>query len=497
MDTKSQQKQALFFTIINYIGIVIGVVSTLFIYPKNKEILGTFRYVEALAQVIFPILLLGASQALVNFHPKLNVHNRKQIFNYSVVSILTISSLFFILVLIGSYFPVLKGMKYMYYAFPIAIFLAFIELFKKQAAIIEKIALPSFFDAIIPKITLPIIFIFVINQLITNELSLFLYVLAYGFIFLFIGAYLYIYFKPNLNFKFAGLFTEVNKKDYFSFSLFAFAGSLGSVFAFRIDALMIPKFISMEANGTFSIGVTLASALAVPATGIFIVYGPIVSNYLKNNAIDELSKKYKEIAKLLFFIGALLYSCIFLGIENLFQLLPSHENLDASIPIILILGCNVLVNMGTGFNSEIITYSKYYKFNLVAIFILTVINVSLNLLFLVYFKWGLLSVAYASLLSMVFFNFAKLVFIYKKFKILPFDFSYFKLFFVLASVLVLLFFVPDFFPIFPNLVFKTIACLVINLIVVYKLKLVYSYNSFVDKKLFYKKTSFNSDIQKH
>jgi O-antigen/teichoic acid export membrane protein len=113
---------------------------------------------------------------------------------------------------------------------------------------------------------------------------------------------------------------------------------------------MIPKFISMEANGTFSIGVTLASALAVPATGIFILYAPIVSNFIKNNQISELDLKYKEISKLLFFIGALLYSCIFLGIENLFMLLPTHENLMDSIPVILILGFNVLINMGTGFN---------------------------------------------------------------------------------------------------------------------------------------------------
>ena len=42
----------------------------------------------------------------------------------------------------------------------------------------------------------------------------------------------------------------------------------------------------------------------------------------------------------------------------------------ASIPVILILGFNVLVNMGTGFNGEIITYSKYYRFNLIAIGVL-------------------------------------------------------------------------------------------------------------------------------
>ena len=83
MNTKTSHKQAFFFTIINYVGILIGIVSTLFIYPKNKELLGIFRYIESLAQIIFPVLLLGASQALINFHPKLDLHHKKQLFNYS------------------------------------------------------------------------------------------------------------------------------------------------------------------------------------------------------------------------------------------------------------------------------------------------------------------------------------------------------------------------------------------------------------------------------
>ena len=36
MSNKVSEKQAFFFTIINYVGIVIGVVSTLFIYPNDK-----------------------------------------------------------------------------------------------------------------------------------------------------------------------------------------------------------------------------------------------------------------------------------------------------------------------------------------------------------------------------------------------------------------------------------------------------------------------------
>jgi O-antigen/teichoic acid export membrane protein len=282
MENKASQKQAFFFTIINYVGILIGIISTLFIYPKNKELLGVFRYVEALGLTLFPVLILGASQALINFNPKLDQHHKKKLFSYSIFSIVIISLVVFLVILGLSFFPYFKGMKYIYFSFVIAICLAFIELFKKQSTIIQKIALPTFFDNIIPKIALPFIFLLLLHQIISRNESLLIYVLSYVLILVLVAFYVFSHFKPEFDLNFKSLFAEISKNDYYRFSMYAFAGSLGSVFAFRIDALMIPKFISMEANGTFSIGVTLASALAIPATGIFTLYAPIISNYLKN-----------------------------------------------------------------------------------------------------------------------------------------------------------------------------------------------------------------------
>ncbi|WP_309607988.1 hypothetical protein [Flavobacterium sp.] len=483
MENKASQKQAFLFTIINYVGILIGIISTLFIYPKNKELLGVFRYVEALALTLFPVLLLGASQALINFSPKLDELKRRKLFNYSISSIIIISIIMGVIIMMVLYFG---WTIYILWAYPIAICLAFIELLKKQSAIIQRIALPTFFDNIIPKISLPIIFILLLHKSISEIQSLQLYIISYALIIIFIFSYVFYHFKPKFDINYKLLFSEISKKEYYRFSLFAFAGSLGSVFAFRIDALMIPKFISMEALGTFSIGVTLASALAVPATGIFTLYAPIISNYLKTENYTELNMKYKEVSKLLFFIGAILYSCIFLGIENLFMLLPTHENLIASIPVILILGFNVLVNMGTGFNGEIITYSKYYKFNLIAILLLVILNISLNLLFILYFKLGIEAVAVASLLSMVVFNLAKLLFVYKKFKLFPFDKSYLKLVVISSSILILIYFLPNFNSILLNLIYKITLCVFLNIIIVYKLKLIYQINFWINKIIYLK-----------
>jgi O-antigen/teichoic acid export membrane protein len=484
MQNKNTQKQAFYFTIINYVGVLIGIFSTLFIYPENKEMLGVFRYIESIAQLLFPILLLGASQSLINFYPKLDVNQKKKLFNYSVLSILLISGIVLVFLFLSSNFSFLKGMKYVYYAFPIAVFLALIELFKKQSTIIQKIAIPTFFDNILPKIALPVLFILLLRQIISTNQSLCFYVISYGMILILVTWYLFYHFKPRIDFNFKSLFVDVSKKEYYRFSIFALAGSLGSVFAFRIDAIMIKSFFSLESVGTFSIGVTLASAIAVPATGIFSLYAPIISNFLKNNQLAELNIKYKETAKLLFFIGAILYSCIFLGIENLFEMLPTHESLRVSIPIILILGFNVLINMGTGFNGEIITYSNFYKFNLIAILLLVILNITLNLVFILVFNLGIEAVAYASLISMVVFNFSKLWFIHRKFKLFPFDKSFLKLVIVLSSVLLICYFLPNLNNSFQNLIFKISVCLLLNLFIIYKLKLVYSYNFWVNKIIF-------------
>ena len=49
---KEVSSQALKFSVINYIGAAIGIVSTLFIYPNDKEFLGIIRYIFDGAQIL-------------------------------------------------------------------------------------------------------------------------------------------------------------------------------------------------------------------------------------------------------------------------------------------------------------------------------------------------------------------------------------------------------------------------------------------------------------
>ena len=479
-DTKIH-KQVFWFNVISYLGVVIGVVSTVFIYPYNKEFLGIVRYTDSLAQLLFPILLFGGGQALVHFYPTLKNQNKPALFKYSILSILVLSFGVFGVLLVGNFFSEWNHYYYLFYAFPIAFVLAFVELFKRQSIHINKIEVPTFYEKIIPKLALPAIFMLLIYGYLNIHNALLAFIVSYFILFLLLLFYILKHFKLKWDFNMKSLFSEVNRKEYYKYSFFGFLGSFGSIIAFRIDAFMIPEFLTFEANGTFAIGMALATSLAIPATGVFAIYAPKISAYLKNDEIDELGLKYKETAKLLFFIGAILYTAVVLGIDSLFQMLPAYDKLVDSIPIIFLLGANVFLNMSTGFNNEIISYSKYFRFNIIFVLLLAVLNIFLNIFFLTQTDLGIIGVAYASLIAMVTFNCIKLIFVYRKFRILPFDKNYLKVVAVVSMVFFTFYMLPIHSNPLLNLILKSGFNTLIIVFVTYKLKAIYSLNYWIAK----------------
>jgi O-antigen/teichoic acid export membrane protein len=475
-------KQVVLFAIINYLGTGIGVVSSLLIYPKDFEFQGIIRAIDGVWGILFPVMVLGASQSLIKFYPALDERHQKQLFNYSLLSVGAVSVITFALV--ATYMQLSNDAfkNLIYYAFPIAVTLAFVELFKKQLQDIQKIAVPTLFEKIIPKIVLPAAFLLVVYKIASRETGILLYMAGYVLILVFTALYLFKRYKPGFNYRFKTLFGEISRKDYYRYSLYSLAGSLGSLLAFRIDAIIIPRMLSYTENGIFSTGSILATTLQIPAVGMFALYAPIISNYLKDHNLKELSVKYKEIARLLFFIGAVLYGCIFLGLEDLFRLMPDYSKLQQTMPIILILGFSVLINMATGFNGEIITYSKYYRFNLVAVLLLIAVNVSLNIV-LINAGYGIVGVAWASFVSMTLFNISKLVFIYKKFGLLPFDSKFIKMAVIFGLAMAGVYFLPFVKSHIVNLIYKCGLYVTITVMVVYRLKLVYQLNVWVGQLL--------------
>ncbi|WP_046756929.1 lipopolysaccharide biosynthesis protein [Kordia jejudonensis] len=490
---KEVSSQALKFSIINYIGAAIGIVSTLFIYPNNKEFLGIIRYIFDGAQILMAFFVFGTSQSLVNYFPRFKDEAEKRnIFFSSTLLIVVINSILFSVVFLllanslSSLLPNFHAFDYIEYSIVVGFAFAIMDVSKRQVSNYKKIAIPTVLERFSIKVFFPTIFLVLLAGMISVETGKLIYTAC--FVVLLIIALVYVKKVANIQFDFAykKVFDRSFRSEYIKYSVFAFLSILGSLLAFKIDGIMVPNLIendAMTANGTYSIGVVLAATLAIPAIGLYTIYSPIIREYIAKDDIASLGKKYQEISMLLFALGGFLLSCIFLGVDDLFSILPTRDNLVDTIPVILILSFNVVIDMSTGFNSHILLYSKYYRFNMVAIAILVVLNISLNIYFIKYLNLGIEGAAYATLISMTLYNSVKLVFIYSKYKIQPFTKKHFILLPVFLGSVAILHHLPTTNATILDIILKVGTCMLVNGFVIYKLRMIPMLNNWIAQKL--------------
>jgi O-antigen/teichoic acid export membrane protein len=474
-------KQIFWYTMANYIAFVLGFFAYVFIYPIDLDFLGKVKFIETIGHLVYPFLLFGLAQSFVNFNP-LETYHAKTFFGNSMLFIAVISLIALLLLNIINGIFQLTDFNYYYLGIILAIALAYIELIKSRAVTLERVSVPVLLEKILPKLFLPLIFFFLYRKLVSVENLLSSFSYTHFIIVVLMLLFVLQFSLPRFSLKREYLFENFTQNDLFKFCFFSLLGSFGSLLALRIDSFMIPHYLGFTNNGLFSLAMMFTSLITIPSTAFFAINAPIVSKLLKKNLLTDLSIRYTETAKILFFRGGLFFSCIIIVTPDFFAgFVKDFHKFDEIIPIIYLLGFSALINIGTGFNNEIILYSKYYKFNIVSIFALAVLNIILNYYFLNFTNLGLMGVAIASTIASIAFNISKLLFIYVKFDMVPFDIKYLHLIILMASVIGCVFFLPTSTLHWVNVLYKSVVVVLLNSIIIYYFDLIPSHTTYIKK----------------
>lgn len=103
---------------------------------------------------------------------------------------------------------------------------------------------------------------------------------------------------------------------------------------------------------------------------------------------------------------------------------PAYRSM---VPVVLILLIGRLADMITGFNTEVITVSKYYKFNFrISALLLALI---IGCCYLLIPRFDIQGAAWATTISLILFNIGKAVFLYARFRLQPFSIHTFQVLF--------------------------------------------------------------------
>lgn len=424
------KRQSIKQSLANYFGVAIGAISTLFIFPMAPDEIGLLRFVIAAATLALPFVSMGVGITVVRFFPefenKENSHNG--LLGFSLIIIFLGFCIFLGLVYLFrdtifdfySQKPA-EYLDYLIFAIPLVLMLALIQLLKFHTSNFHRVVVPFIANELFLKLVLPsLILLFVWNYIgigtMVNGLMI-----GYFLIVVMMTAYLWYLDELRISFKFPLLKNKDLRKRIGAFTLYSLLGSLGAVLAFQIDVFMVGSIQTMYATGVYTMSLFIANTIDVPSRALFSIAAPIISKAWNDENMDEIRDLYTRSSINLFVIGAFFFLLIWLNVDDLFSILPKGDVLMEGKYVIFFIAISKLITQLTGINNVIINYSKYYRFNLYAILVLAVVNISLNLYLIP--QYPITGAAIATMISLILFNLMKVTFLYFRYKMHPFSFK--------------------------------------------------------------------------
>lgn len=417
-------RQGFKYSLIGYFGFLLGTISAIFIFPFDMEFYGKLRFVLPTAEMLLPIVVFGLSFSNVKFF----IQTQKEGKHHNFLSLSLVGVIInFVIFLIGFFafflllpdFQEWKIWEMKRLILPLILVLALSAVFNKYISNYKRIVVPNIFENIFPKIANLGAFVLFFWLGVSEKGS-------YGFLFsMFVLAFLgYVIYANQLEKIKPDFSTNYIKKDglwreVLNYSFYGFLGNIGNYIAFRVDNYMIGEFLSFEENGAYSIILSVLSFIMIPQMGLHNISAPYINKSISENNFEELNRFHKKTSLTLFFLGAVLFSCILVGFPHLTYFIKNGDQLRIAMPVVWILGSAMLFDLATGFNGHIISLSKYYRFNIVVMIFLAIMTVSLNLIFIKNTNLGVVGIALATAISLSIFNLIKIVFNYWKFKVFP------------------------------------------------------------------------------
>lgn len=457
-------RQGFKYSIIGYVSTLIGMFS-IFIFMHDLHFYGTLRYIMTTAEMLVPFVVLGISYSNVKFFGKAKDDNRHQNMLSLSLALVGINFVIFLLIffILPFFFPDIKNLKIWQMKegiLPLILLLSFCTIFNKYTSNYKRIVVSNIFDNLLPKLAnlgaFCLFYYFALSQKLALAFFFAIFVLILsGYIF-------YTNKLEKIHFDLRTDYFKENNfyKEFATYSFFGFLGTFGNHLA--INNYMIGEFIGLEENGVYNILLALISLISIPQLGLFNISAPIIRKNLADGDMEELDRFHKKTSLSIYFLGAVLFACIMVGFPYLIHFMPEKGvMLKMYEPVIWIWGSAVLVDLATGFNGNIISLSKYYKFNIIVMILLAGLTIGLNWYFINHTSLSLIGIALSTAISLITFNLIKITFNYFVFKVSPLSIEMIFVSIICTLAITVAIILPDFDNQFLNLVYKPAVVLIL------------------------------------
>ncbi|MFP8490140.1 lipopolysaccharide biosynthesis protein [Gracilimonas sp. Q87] len=420
------KQQSIINTFITYIGIVLGFISTIYLYPNflEPDQYGLTRLLLSVSFVFTQFAHMGMNNTAIRFFPYFE--DEKTDHNGFLFLILVVPITGFLLflgiiflfddLLISYYDSSTYFGEYYLLLIPIVFGLLYFEVINSYV----RARLHSVPGSVISEIILRLIIIILLVLFWYDWITFDQFMVGFAcsyiiqplllLVFLFMKGELFL--KPN----FAYLKTTLVKRMA-NYGLFAVLGGMTTLIVNNIDIIMLGSLAGLTETGVYAIAFYIGSVIIVPQRSLGKIAPAVVAKHLKEKNYDEIERIYKSSSINQMVPGLLIFVGVVANLHNLNEILP--EAYASASSVIIIIGISKLIDMTAGINGAIILNSKYYRFDLVSMLILIIFSITLNYWLIP--ALGITGAAIATAASLFLYNLIKGTYVWIKFSMQPFS----------------------------------------------------------------------------
>jgi len=423
--TNNHLKQGIGYGLVQVLGVVVGAVSTVFLYGHVLEAYGAVQFFLSTAALLFPIASLGVYALNYHFFPifenKDNEHHGflalLLIWGVSGTALCVLSGW-----LIWPFFQTYVASSQPSVLFehigllgPILMFTVLNFTLAHYAVNLGRMTVPALLNDLFLKLAVPILLLLYLGKWL--DVAGVLYALT-AYLGLTTLALLY-YVRPFGRWRWLPDRRVIKLPEMARYAGYNTLTGLGVSVLARLDLVMLGLLLSPEFVGGYAVAVTIAGVLEIPFKTASTMSAPIISRHLHKYEYKKLEAYLKNSAGYLFFVALAIAGGVLLCSADLFALMPQTQLLGEARTVLWLLVLVKLVDAAMGLNGYVLMLSSFYRYHFGTVAVVLCVHATLL------FHWipqhGMVGAAMSTLAAVFLFNVLSALIVYFKIGIQSFS----------------------------------------------------------------------------
>jgi O-antigen/teichoic acid export membrane protein len=421
-------KQGLWNSVSLGVGLVLGSIGTLFIFPAvfpdgpDAKDWGVIQLIMSYTTIAAEFLSLGSSRAVVYYHSRIKKDERGGLNSFLwivpgafavlvVVLVALMPGIFDVLVEDPYAATQLKGL-----ILPTALILIATIYFNTAAGYASAYMRTSR-QAFLTEVFIRVGVLAFVGLFFIGYISFVQLVMGYALVY---GGRMVLQMLDLGNESFKGIslsrLSSPAARNGLRFGSYAMLDSAAALIVNRLDMVMIAAYMGAEYVAYYTIALFMATVIQLPSRALIPISASVLAKAWSNNDMDTINTVYRKTSLTQMAFGGLIFVMIWASVYDLIGLLPPDYRDIAWI--FLFLGLAKFVHMAFGINGGILLTSPKYRVSFYLNLVLLAITVITNLWLIP--EYGSEGAAAATLISVVAFNLMRYLYLLWKWGMQPF-----------------------------------------------------------------------------